>query len=56
MNNKVVKDENIKILLERRQEILDTINKLEKEYSALGDILLRVYHYESNKSKDEKDR
>lgn len=38
--------EDIKILLDRRKELLTEINKLQKEYSAIGNILLELHNYE----------
>lgn len=49
MPNRCVKDDSIRILLDRREEIRNEINKLEAEYGALGDILTRVYNYEKEK-------
>ena len=37
--------ENIKILLDRRSEIVKEINKLEAEYKAIGDILTELHRY-----------
>lgn len=54
ISNKIVKDESIRVLLERRAEILKTINSLEAEYSAIGDILTRVHHLELYKIENEK--
>lgn len=42
MPNKYVKDETIKILLDRREELQKRINKDMKEYKALGDIITRL--------------
>ena len=44
------------ILLQRRKEILEQINKLTKEYKAIGDVLMENYKYEKKeKKKREKD-
>ena len=51
MSSKCVKDDSIRVLLDRREEIRNTINKLEKEYSALEDILIRVYNYEQKEKR-----
>lgn len=52
MSNKFIKDDNVKILLDRREEIKNTINKLELEYSAIGNLLRKIYDYEHNKPLD----
>ena len=44
--------DNIKILLDRREEIRNKINKLEKEYGAIGEVLTELFEYRQN----EKDR
>ncbi len=36
----------IKVLLDRREEIRKTINKLEAEYGAIEKILLKLHQYE----------
>ena len=41
------------ILLQRRKEILEQVNKLTKEYKAIGDVLMENYKYEK-KSKTSK--
>ena len=40
-----------KILLQRREEILEQVNKLTKEYKALGDALMKIYKYEKKEKK-----
>lgn len=41
MNNKTpIRDEKYRPLLERREELKNEINKLMREYTALGEILL----------------
>ena len=53
VSEKVVKDPTIRALLNRREEILNEINKLQIEYSAIGNILHENYHYrEQIKYKD----
>ena len=47
MSNKLVADENTRILLDRRAELKEQINKLSAEYTAIGDILTRLYHLEN---------
>lgn len=37
--------EDIKILLDRRKEIQDQINKLEKEYKAIGKVITELHRY-----------
>ena len=47
----------IKVLLDRREEIRKTINKLEAEYGAIGTILTQLYNYEQKeKDKDDYER
>lgn len=56
MPNKCVKDDTIKILLDRREELQNRINKDMKEYKALGDIITRLRNTEEklkHKDKDE---
>ena len=48
--------ENIKILLDRRSEILKEINKLEKEYKAIGDVLTELYNYREKEKKQNYER
>lgn len=43
-NLKVLKDPFIKPLLDRREEIKPTINKLEAEYEAIGKILIENHN------------
>ena len=45
------KKEDIKVLLDRRKELLDQINKLQNEYTAIGNILEQIIKLE----KDERD-
>lgn len=44
--NALVKDPDVRILLDRRAEIREKINKLEAEYQSLERILLRLHQYE----------
>lgn len=37
-----IKKEDIQILLERRKELKEQLNKLNKEYTALGNILKEI--------------
>lgn len=48
--------ENIKTLLDRREEIKNQINKLEKEYSAIGEVLTELYNYKQKEYKQEKEK
>lgn len=50
--NYLVKDPDVRILLDRRAEILEEVNKLQAEYSAIEHILVRLHQYEEkDKSK-----
>lgn len=54
MPNKCVKDDTIRILLDRREELQNRINKDMKEYKALGDIITRLRNTEEKlRHKDE---
>ena len=44
-----------KILLQRREEILEQVNKLTKEYKAIGDLLMENYKYEKKEKKKERE-
>lgn len=44
--NALVKDEDIRILLDRRAEILEQVNKLQAEYHAIEHILTRLRRLE----------
>ncbi len=46
--------DNIQILLNRRNEIRDQINKLEHEYQAIGEVIQELFEYKQNE-KDRKD-
>ena len=50
--NAVVKDKSTRVLLDRRAEIRAEINKLEAEYQAIGDVLMKIYNYEHLKKID----
>lgn len=39
-----VKKEDIQALLDRRKELLEEINKLNKEYTALGNIISKILY------------
>lgn len=45
MVNKCVKDPYIRVLLDRREEIKNEINKLQAEYSAIGELIRRDYNH-----------
>lgn len=42
MSNKCVPDETVRILLDRREELQNRINKDMKEYKAIGDMITRL--------------
>lgn len=44
--NYLVEDEDIRILLDRRAEILEQVNKLQAEYHAIERILVRLHNKE----------
>lgn len=44
--NALVEDEDVRILLDRRAEILKKINKLQAEYRAIEHILVRLHKCE----------
>jgi hypothetical protein len=46
------KKEDIKILLDKRAEILKEINKLEQEYTALGNIISEILKLEERENDD----
>ena len=46
--------ENIDILLNRREEIRNQINKLEKEYKAIGEVLTDLYKYKKAERDNER--
>lgn len=50
--NALVKDKSTRVLLDRRAEIRAEINKLESEYQAIGDVLMKIYSYEHQKKID----
>ena len=43
MSNELVKDKHVRALLDRREEIVNTINKLQAEYTAIGELLRREH-------------
>lgn len=53
MGNELVKDKSVRILLDRRAEILEQINKLQAEYSAIEDLIMRDYKYKQEHKKGE---
>lgn len=48
--------ENIKILLNRREEIKEELNKLNAEYKAIGDLITELYKYREEEKKREKNK
>ena len=44
--NELVSDPDVRALLDRRAEILEIVNKLQKEYQALGNIIKRLHTFE----------
>lgn len=44
--NYLVKDADVRILLDRRAEILEQVNKLQAEYQAIEHILMRLHRLE----------
>ena len=51
MGNELVKDKSVRILLDRREEIRREINKLQAEYSAIEDLIMRDYRHNRNNKK-----
>ncbi len=51
MGNELVKDKSVRILLDRRAEILAQINKLQAEYSAIEDLIRRDYNHKQENKK-----
>ncbi len=49
MGNELVKDKSVRVLLDRRAEILEQINKLQAEYSAIEDLIRRDYKHRQEK-------
>lgn len=45
--NALVKDEDVRILLDRRAEIREQINKLEAEYQAIEHVLMIKHRFEN---------
>ena len=56
MSNECVKDETIRILLDRREELRKQINKDMAEYKAIGDILTRLMNTEKKVKKKDLER
>lgn len=48
-----MKKEDIKALLDRRKELLQEINKLNREYTALGNILEEIIKKEEKKDNED---
>ena len=51
MSNKCVPDETVRILLDRREELQNRINKDMKEYKAIGDMITRLRRAEEQLKK-----
>ena len=47
------KKEDIKTLLDRRRELLEEINKLQKEYTAIGNIVEEIIRQEERGGEDD---
>ena len=47
-----MKREDVNILLERRKELQEQINKLSKEYTAIGKLLEELIKYEEREKDD----
>jgi len=47
-----IKREDVNVLLDRRKEIQEEINKLNKEYTAIGNILEQIIRYEEREKDD----
>ena len=47
---------NIQILLNRRNEIRNQINKLESEYQAIGEVIQELLEYKQNEKDKEDER
>ena len=54
MGNELVKDKSVRILLDRREEIRQQINKLQAEYSAIEDLIRRDYNHRHEKKGEER--
>ncbi len=48
----MVKKEDIKVLLDRRKELQEKINKLNAEYTALGNLLEEIIKHEEKERDD----
>lgn len=53
-DNELIEDKSARILLNRRAEIRKTINKLEEEYEALGDMIMRDYNKKKKRRGEER--
>ena len=49
MSNELVKDKDVRALLDRRAELKEQINKMMTEYTAIGNILTRLHRLEEEK-------
>jgi len=56
MSNMFVKDPYVKVLLDRREELKQEINKLDAEYQAIGELLLRNHSLTQNKKTEGEER
>lgn len=48
--------EDIKILLNRREEIKEQVNKLQAEYKAIGDLIIELHKYKEKEKKQDYER
>ena len=48
----MIKKDDIKVLLDRRKEILEEINKLDKEYTAIGKVIEELIRIEKREKDD----
>lgn len=53
MKESFVKDPYIRVLLERRDEIKNEMNKLQAEYQAIGELITRDYRHRNSMRIDE---
>jgi hypothetical protein len=51
ISKSVVPNDDVRILLERREEIKSQVNKLSKEYDAIGRILIKLHNLEEEQNK-----
>ena len=47
-----MKKEDVKVLLDRRKQIQEEINELNKEYTAIGNLLETLIKYEERENDD----